>query len=65
MSDHLYDRPGIVSPKQFLLAVMHNPDAPLTDRIDAADKLLRLTYPREYPASQEPVLLYKIPELMQ
>jgi hypothetical protein len=40
---HGYDRPQL-SPKEFLLAVMHAPNLPLATRMDAAVKLLRIVY---------------------
>src|SRR6516165_7349602 len=43
---HAYNAPGL-SPKQFLLRVMHAPDAAIRDRMRAASELLRL-YPRDW-----------------
>lgn len=40
---HGYDRHQL-SPKEFLLAVMHAPNLPLATRMDAAVKLLRIVY---------------------
>ena len=52
---HAYDAPGL-SPKQFLLRVMHAPDAAIRDRMRAATELLRL-YPRDWDA---PAFTYRI-----
>jgi hypothetical protein len=54
---HAYDAPNI-SAKEFLLRVMHDPDAPIRDRIKAASTLLRL-----FPYGWDPPRLkYVIPE---
>jgi hypothetical protein len=62
---HAYDNP-MLSAKEFLLAVMHDPTVPLHHRMDAAVKLLHITYidgdyiRGEYLEASEPVLTYKI-----
>jgi hypothetical protein len=53
---HACDAPGL-SPKQFLLHVMHDPDVPIRDRMDAAVKLLR-TYGED--AFGPPAFTYRI-----
>jgi hypothetical protein len=52
---HAHDAPGL-SPKQFLLRVMHAPDAAIRDRIRAASTLLRL-YPHDW---DPPAFTYRI-----
>jgi hypothetical protein len=52
---HVYNAP-LLSPKEFLLAVMHDRDTPLRDRMDAASRLLRL-FPYDWDA---PRLTYRI-----
>jgi len=54
---HAYDDPNI-SPRQFLLAVMHDLSVPLSARMDAATKLLYL--PPEPPPPPEPRLTIRI-----
>lgn len=53
-----YDAPGL-SPRGFLLAVMHDPSVPIRDRMDAASKLLRLYGENSF---KPPRFTYIIPE---
>ena len=39
MADHPYDAPSLM-PREFMLAVMHDPTMPMITRIDAAARLL-------------------------
>ena|SRR5262245_33685535 len=57
---HAYDAPGL-SPKQFLLRVMHAPDAAIRDRLRAASELLRL-YPRDW---DPPAFTYRIGGILE
>jgi len=52
---HSYDAPGL-TPRAFLLAVMHDRHAPIRDRIKAASTLLRL-YPHDW---DPPAFTYRI-----
>ena len=61
---HKYDSPRL-SPKEFLLAVMRDPTAPLEHRIDAAAKLMPLLDAFDFPDLRDSGLTYKIPELRQ
>lgn len=48
MSNHQYDNPGLL-PKEWLLAVMHDPSVCITTRIKVAEELLRLwPHPHQY-----------------
>jgi hypothetical protein len=60
---HDYDQPGL-SPKQFLLKVMHDETVCLNDRIRAATYCLPLT---EHPlgAAHEPEYTIIIPDIYQ
>jgi hypothetical protein len=50
---HPCDAHGL-SPKEFLLAIMHDPSLPIQTRVNAAAELLPLTEPR--PTSQGPTI---------
>jgi len=56
---HAYDAPGL-SPKQFLLRVMHAPDAAIRDRVRAASELLRL-YPHDWDPPRLKYIIGGIP----
>jgi hypothetical protein len=57
---HAYDAPNI-SAKEFLLRVMHDPDAPIKDRIRAASALLRI-YPHDWDPPRLKYIIGGIPE---
>jgi hypothetical protein len=57
---HAYDAPNI-SAKEFLLRVMHDPDAPIKDRIRAASSLLRL-FPHDWDPPSAKIVIGGIPE---
>jgi hypothetical protein len=50
--DHAYNEPEL-SPKEFLLAVMHDRRVPLTARMDAAAKVAVFEHPRLAQVSQD------------
>lgn len=48
MSNHPYDTPGLL-PKEWMLAVMHDPSVCITTRIKVAEELLKLwPHPHQY-----------------
>src|SRR5262249_51536070 len=53
---HAYDDPRL-GPRAFLLAIMHSPELPIRDRMDAAARLLRLYGPESFAP---PKLCYRI-----
>jgi hypothetical protein len=57
---HPYDNPGL-SAKEFMLAVMHDPNTPLSVRLDAAAKLLPLLEPIDLIECPDTGLTYRIP----
>jgi|SRR6516162_8109087 hypothetical protein len=56
---HAYNAPDL-SPKEFLLRVMHDPSVPIRDRLDAASKLLRL-YPFDWDPPRCKIIIGGIP----
>ena len=58
---HAYDVPNL-SPKEFILRVMHDPSVPIKDRMDAASRLLRL-FPFDWDRPRYKVIIGGIPSL--
>src|SRR5262249_21766472 len=58
---HAYNAPDL-SPKEFMLLVMHDPDVPIKDRLNAASKLLRV-YPFDWDRPRCKIIIGGIPSL--
>src|SRR5262249_46859294 len=56
---HPCDAPGL-SPRAFLLAVMHDPQLPVRERMKAASALLRI-YPRDWDPPSAKIIIGGIP----